>query len=301
MSNSYSAFSTDKPTLPFHQPANIESSAKSMKHILYELDFTNRDKPLDMQRNASLTSWRDLVKQYSGLSLTEPSDRLVACQGFMRDFERRLRWRLSFGLLEPVIMDELTWQRAVDSRPAQRISVQKVGVPQTPTWAWGSIQSTICYPINSYMTFTSKGFAATFDGFVQRIVPSSQTSKQAIRLNGVLFRLKELQTRVDGDLHGRFWCPVSEIYNPANRDSWISTSPSMDVSDGDLQLPFAIPVLDLQPEGGGLWALLLKEVGEGVAEDTFERVGSIVLHHEAADSRSVTNMSKLDHHCIFII
>lgn len=120
-----------------------------MDHIQYDesnpkryhaeaLGLTERTKTQDTA--AIRHRWRQMVREYSGLALTRPSDRLPAIQGCMEQIREHLKESNNFGLWEGELVQDLAWSMN-DFNPGPRPTVQSL----TPTWSWASVGARVYY------------------------------------------------------------------------------------------------------------------------------------------------------------
>jgi hypothetical protein len=84
-----------------------------------------------------LTSWLDIVEEYSRLRLSYESDRLPALTGVATVFERKINSQYLAGIWENDVARGLLW----DVTRFQRIQPQKriQRHSSAPTWSWASI------------------------------------------------------------------------------------------------------------------------------------------------------------------
>jgi Heterokaryon incompatibility protein (HET) len=79
--------------------------------------------------------WRFLVMEYSGLSLTFPSDRLPALSGLAKEFMQHRSDQYLAGMWMDSMVKDLTWHpKRVRQRPKKW---------RAPTWSWASVDSAV--------------------------------------------------------------------------------------------------------------------------------------------------------------
>ncbi|KAJ5497297.1 hypothetical protein N7463_009284 [Penicillium fimorum] len=103
--------------------------------LYYDLASRGQDRPGLEYHGAAL--WRTLVTCYTGLLLTQSSDRLPAIGGMAREMADRRGPSYLAGLWEESLNDDLIW-----AVPQESGNVQPRPYPwNAPTWSWASVES----------------------------------------------------------------------------------------------------------------------------------------------------------------
>jgi hypothetical protein len=132
--------------------------------------------------------WYKILEDYSGRSLTRPSDRLPALSGLARLFENRIGATYVAGLWRDAIVEGLSWQAVsmIDENgmvyPAQEESFI------APSWSW------ISFPGRSGHGMTQPGWedvAIVVDCFVQAATanPYGELKEAWIKLSAPIFEV----------------------------------------------------------------------------------------------------------------
>ena len=85
--------------------------------------------------------WREVVERYSGLELTYEKDRLMALQGVVQHFERKLGVTVRHGLLKEDIIAGLSWY--ADTKEDMRMN------SLFPSWSWASVTAPIRFGVGN--------------------------------------------------------------------------------------------------------------------------------------------------------
>ncbi|OWY46862.1 HET-like protein [Alternaria alternata] len=84
--------------------------------------------------------WRHIISEYSGMDLTEPSDRLPAISGVATQFGELLNSGYLAGLWQTALPDDLLW-RTDHMLESEQHRLQT----KTPSWSWASTEWKIKY------------------------------------------------------------------------------------------------------------------------------------------------------------
>jgi len=99
-----------------------------------------------MRAGSNVKFWHNLVSYYSGLQLSEPSDRLPAIAGLARELHEIgqviTKPIYHAGLWRDSLVQDLLWRvdEPLCSRPERRSDN-----PSPPTWSWASVEDKISY------------------------------------------------------------------------------------------------------------------------------------------------------------
>jgi hypothetical protein len=94
-------------------------------------------------RHIAVYRWREVVREYSPLKLTFPSDKLPAIAGIAKQLHPFIGSTYLAGIWKEYIRDELLWETV---GPKQA----KPTAWRAPTWSWASVEGTISFP-NGYI------------------------------------------------------------------------------------------------------------------------------------------------------
>jgi hypothetical protein len=83
-------------------------------------------------------SWRQIVHEYSGLSLTLASDQLPAISGVERPMSKVRNGHYFGGIRKNVLVEDVVWHTF---DPKARLSVWRA-----PSWSWASVDIQASYP-----------------------------------------------------------------------------------------------------------------------------------------------------------
>ncbi|KAL0950126.1 hypothetical protein HGRIS_010122 [Hohenbuehelia grisea] len=115
-----------------------ESIAKDrLPGILLQPHIARSTAVLPYTEDALRVAWFRSLNKYTSLSLTDPSDKLVAFSAVARRFSRVLRADYVAGLWRPTLMKDLLWSvdcTTVQPRPA---------VWRAPSWSWAAVDGSI--------------------------------------------------------------------------------------------------------------------------------------------------------------
>jgi hypothetical protein len=80
--------------------------------------------------------WEDvIVPVYTSLGLSHPTDRLIAFQGIIDQYQQVTGWSNIWGLWKPFFLNELMWKVPHrDSKPR---------IPGFPSWSWLSVNQAV--------------------------------------------------------------------------------------------------------------------------------------------------------------
>ncbi|KDR68428.1 hypothetical protein GALMADRAFT_257155 [Galerina marginata CBS 339.88] len=96
-----------------------------------------------------LRAWRDILTEYTGRGVTQPSDKLVAFAGVAERFHPLRKSTYYAGLWEDTLLLDLLWT----TRP-------KLGLPvteyQAPSWSWAAVNSKITIYNTPWPTNTAR-------------------------------------------------------------------------------------------------------------------------------------------------
>ncbi|KAJ8474943.1 hypothetical protein ONZ51_g6891 [Trametes cubensis] len=96
-------------------------------------------------------SWCGAVEDYSRRSLSDPSDKLVACAGLAEMFARVLRSEYLAGLWRDSLLRDLLWERCLYS-DRQTLGPEPSGHPRgyrAPSWSWASTDVAVNFMTSS--------------------------------------------------------------------------------------------------------------------------------------------------------
>jgi hypothetical protein len=88
--------------------------------------------------------WRQMVVQYSPLSLTYASDKLPAFSGLADEMQRNSGQEYLAGLWRDTLILDMCWYR--DQKTTQSSDVSK----RAPTWSWASVDGPIRYSLHFF-------------------------------------------------------------------------------------------------------------------------------------------------------
>jgi hypothetical protein len=133
-------------TLPAGLPLPLDQQAAMDRHWRLRLQSSTRGtKPLSGIDGDSLEDlWASSVRTYTGLNLTNQSDKRMAIWGIAKRIRDMLNEEYFAGMWEGAVEEQLGW-RVADCEMAER--------PQTlsdiPTWSWASMNAVIHIPDRS--------------------------------------------------------------------------------------------------------------------------------------------------------
>ena len=125
-----------------------------------------------------IIKWHELINRYSGLALTEPTDRLVALSGIAAVFQSIMRDDYVCGNWRTGLQQSLTWfkgpQRQTDSNIYSRSDPVVANSPYTaPSWSWASFDGPVRLPTwtnaSSLSSITSVSIKTTGDDPTGRV------------------------------------------------------------------------------------------------------------------------------------
>ncbi|KAI1807953.1 HET-domain-containing protein [Daldinia bambusicola] len=119
------------------------------KPIVIHWDDGDKDEDEDTSKWIA-TTWRDrIVREYSGLLLTKPEDRLVALAAMAKQFQR-LRPHEDYlaGLWSESLIEDLLWRcPSLPSEEKKRHGKKVLNRPYSfPTWSWASLKGAVNFP-----------------------------------------------------------------------------------------------------------------------------------------------------------
>jgi hypothetical protein len=148
-------------------------------------------------KNTLRKRWREILREYTVLSLTKSSDKLHAIQGCAEQMRERLEDSYHFGLWQDSLLQDLGWIAVnyVRARPSGQFSI--------PTWSWASIDSPIGYssPIREFFGHARLAIGTAHDGpfFAQNasvLLVTSQLLPASLKLAG---DIEAITVRIDDE------------------------------------------------------------------------------------------------------
>jgi hypothetical protein len=116
---------------------NFEEAPKVLHAKALSLD----DRTTEPDINALRQRWSEIVQEYTGLNLTQSSDRLHAIQGCVEQMREHLKDSYHFDLWQGNLLKDMAWTADTYLRPGPRLTSQF----PIPTWSWASIDSGVWY------------------------------------------------------------------------------------------------------------------------------------------------------------
>ncbi|KAH9885756.1 heterokaryon incompatibility protein-domain-containing protein [Cubamyces lactineus] len=93
----------------------------------------------DLRRKEEIyREWREIVKDYSWRSLSEPSDKLMACAAIAEMFAPALGPDYVAGLWRNFLLNDLLWFRAYQPEPRRSARQRPEEYCCAPSWSWAS-------------------------------------------------------------------------------------------------------------------------------------------------------------------
>ncbi|KAK1835749.1 heterokaryon incompatibility protein-domain-containing protein [Podospora conica] len=111
---------------------DIPSGIKSAKYRAGKEPAAGKGGPLQM-------IWYELVKEYTKLRLTYPSDRHAAIQGLAEEMRHRRKSHYTCGIWHDSLLADLAWCLADD--PTQEKEWASADDPIFPSWSWCSVNT----------------------------------------------------------------------------------------------------------------------------------------------------------------
>lgn len=114
-----------------------------------------------VSRSRMADEWRDIIRQYTRRTMSDPSDKLPALSGIAAEFRRLNGDEYLAGLWKSSLPYGLLWHQL--SKPPAR--TQEMGKYRAPSWSWASVDGMI-----------SMGSPKTWIGTTQAMVESVETT-----------------------------------------------------------------------------------------------------------------------------
>ncbi|KAH7090165.1 heterokaryon incompatibility protein-domain-containing protein [Paraphoma chrysanthemicola] len=192
----------------------------------------------DMDRVIAMRHvWNRVLRCYTGMELTNHTDKLVALSGVTSLLEKSTGLRASFGLWDRFFMQDLLWQ--VDMNTAHHAKV----LDQAPSWSWANLGDCSIHPSNAQLPSERRGntlciqsstatLMAPPPDFEFRRLPSYNAAAGRLVIRGKLVPCGlEIDDR--GDLHYYGLHPRAET-TPSAIDTF--ATPTEELSAAELEL-----------------------------------------------------------------
>lgn len=94
--------------------------------------------------------WETIVGSYSSMTLSFPSDKLLAFFGLAAEFQKARRDEYLAGLWKRRLLEDLTWRRSTASRVIRPIHpvrgpMSRPTVYRCPSWSWMAIDGPVAF------------------------------------------------------------------------------------------------------------------------------------------------------------
>lgn len=133
--------------LHYNEVAKYDSKNKKTWLEKLEASAADMSTGAKMYNSNWMSVWRDLLKTYSGCSLTHGTDRLIAVTGLISEVERRTKLKCVIGLWENDLASMALWYRI---RNDPIFAEDELGTVENdmPSWSWASVKGRCSYHIS---------------------------------------------------------------------------------------------------------------------------------------------------------